>query len=362
MMQTGRKSASTLTTSKSWQEGSQASIAVNLEVATFRELQKKIPNNPVIGVFSPLWKQAKSHLLAISMNKQPGISITTSLEDPSGLDSVSTSLNSGVELLKSYVQSNATVPPFANNVESLMKLFESKTVTKTSDSVKLTLKADSEILSNLVTGVLVPGVYASRIAAQRAEISNHMKQLMLALHNYNSAHGHFPPAIVIDEKSGVARSWRVELLPYTDGYGPLYEQYRKDQPWDSEANKVVLEKMPLFYRRPGDTSINTSVFASYGKGLFFELDDKVGTNLRDVTDGTSNTIAIFEGNKQVPWTKPEEIAFDLEKGEFPPFGATNPEILIAGFGDGSVRALAKSIDLKTLKALFTKAGGEVINN
>ena len=267
-----------------------------------------------------------------------------------------------MELLKSYVQSNAKVPPFADNVDNLMKLFESKTVTKTADSVKLSLKADGEILSNLVTGVLMPAVNASRIAAQRAEMSNHMKQIMLALHIYESAHGHFPPAIVIDTASGVARSWRVELLPYMDGFGPLYDQYRKDQPWDSEANKAVLEKMPVIYRRPGDTSNNTSVFAAYGKGLFFELDDKVGTKLRDVTDGTSNTIAIFEGNKQVPWTKPEEIAFDLEKGEFPPFGATNAEILLTGFGDGSVRALAKSIDPKVLKAIFTKAGGEVVNN
>lgn len=362
LMLAGRQSASVLTQSKSWQEATKASIALKLDVTVLREVLKNAPSSPIIGVFSPLWKQAKSHLLTISLNNQAGISITSTSENPEAVEPIATSLNAGVGLLKSYVQSNSKLPPFSNNADNLQKLFDTKSLSKSSDSVTLSLSADAEVLSNLSTGVLMPAITASRLAAQRSQMTNQLKQVMLALHNYADAHGHFPPAVIIDKKSGVARSWRVELLPYIDGYGPLYEQYQKDQPWDSPANKGILEKMPILYRRPGDTTNNTSVFAAYGKGLFFEVDDPVGTKLPEITDGTSNTVAIVEGNKEVPWTKPEELAIDIEKGELPPFGATNGEILLAGFGDGSVRAVAKSIDPKVLIAIFTRAGGELIGN
>lgn len=360
MMLAGRQSASILTRSKNWQDATRASIAANLDVTAFRETMAKIPSDPILGLFSPLWKQAKSHLLSISLKNRAGISLTTIPEDPSSAETIATSLNSGVGLLKSFVQSNAKVPPLANNIVDVMKLLESKSISKSDGAVTMSLSMDAEALSKMVTSVVVPALAAGRVAAQRAEMTNNLKHAMMALHTYHDAYGHFPPAVVIDEKSGVARSWRVEILPFID-QGQLYEQYKKDQPWDSPANKPVLDKMPNIFRHPRLPvgSINSAIFAAYGKGLFFEPDDKVGKKLTDITDGTSSTIAILEGNKDVPWTKPEEILIDVQKDQFPPFGNTNNDILLVGFGDGAVHVLAKSIDLKVLKALFTRAGGEV---
>ena len=61
----------------------------------------------------------------------------------------------------------------------------------------------------------------------------------------------------------------------------------------------------------------------------------------------------------VPWTKPDDIPFD-PSGQFPPrrFLADGFNALIC---DGSVRGIKKQIDPDILKAMITRAGGEVIN-
>ena len=99
-----------------------------------------------------------------------------------------------------------------------------------------------------------------------------MKLIGLALHNYHDAFGKFPPAVVVDPVSKIPRSWRVEILPFINGPNALYPQYKKDEPWDSEANKKVLAQMPNIFRHPTQPagSTNTAIFAAYGKGLVFE--------------------------------------------------------------------------------------------
>jgi hypothetical protein len=63
----------------------------------------------------------------------------------------------------------------------------------------------------------------------------------------------------------------------------------------------------------------------------------------------------------VPWAKPGDFPFDPKKDlpKIVPPGKRN--VFQAAFVDGSVRALSTSIDQKTLKALFTRDGGEVVD-
>src|SRR5437764_1245623 len=86
------------------------------------------------------------------------------------------------------------------------------------------------ILSPALIALLLPAVQAAREAARRAQCVNNLKQLGLALHNYHSSVGAFPPGIVTTQDGnfqgnglGTWTTWSPQamLLPYVE-QSPLY--------------------------------------------------------------------------------------------------------------------------------------------
>jgi len=139
---------------------------------------------------------------------------------------------------------------------------------------------------------------------------------MLSLHNYHDTYGTFPAAYSTNEEGKPLLSWRVAILPFL-GEQALYEEFHHDEPWDSEHNMTLLAKMPRVFKAPGskaDAGMTTYLGVGGEQGVLGapanpkEPDGANGTMFGDITDGTSNTIAIVEANDTaaVAWTKPEE--------------------------------------------------------
>jgi hypothetical protein len=216
----------------------------------------------------------------------------------------------------------------------------------------------------LITYAL-PAIKAARVAAARAQSTNNLKQIALAMHNYAAAYRHLPAAIVYDRESGVPRSWRVEILPFIE-HAELYQQYKKDEPWDSPANLKVLEQMPKVFAAPGapngkEASTETSYLAIVSKdgGLTPRADGKP-PKFTDFTDGTSNTVVYAETNKLVPWTQPVDATETAAIPQAGSFRTSEPGTIVA-FADGSVRFISASIDAGVWAAMLTRSGGEIVD-
>jgi beta-lactamase regulating signal transducer with metallopeptidase domain len=188
---------------------------------------------------------------------------------------------------------------------------------------------------------------------------NNLRNLTLAMHNYHDKHKHFPPAVVIGPDGKTPHSWRVELLPDL-GQKALYDDYRQNEPWDSPANKAVLEKMPEVFRSPFDDpkSTNSGYYVFVGPGTIFE--GKYGIDISLITDGTSNTILVVESKQNVPWTRPDDIPFDADKPLPKLDGFVEGQICVA-LADGSAHRFAADKIKGQLKWLIVRNDGNVID-
>jgi prepilin-type N-terminal cleavage/methylation domain-containing protein/prepilin-type processing-associated H-X9-DG protein len=184
----------------------------------------------------------------------------------------------------------------------------------------------------VLIALLLPAVQSAREAARRAQCVNNLKQIALALHNYTSATGAFPPGIdtTVTYPFGYQgytnplatwTAWSAQslLLPYVE-QGPLYNAANFN--WNccfssgrgDAINTTVRNTRIASFLCPSDglagqQNIN-SYYGSIGTstiqypadgnttGVFRVYNSAVNcssVSLASITDGTSNTIAFGEG-------------------------------------------------------------------
>ena len=72
----------------------------------------------------------------------------------------------------------------------------------------------------ILVGLLLPAVQAAREAARRMQCSNNLKQWGVAIHNYVTGYGGFPPACFLgDDNMDRRAGLPVILLPYFEQTG-----------------------------------------------------------------------------------------------------------------------------------------------
>jgi len=111
----------------------------------------------------------------------------------------------------------------------------------------------------ILIALLLPAVQAAREAARRAQCSNNLKQISLALHNYHDANKTFPFAWMVDLTNGVAalgnvnaQVWGTRILPYLEQQA-LYDQFDSRYP--------ALTNVPIPQIQQNSTVIQTPVAA-----------------------------------------------------------------------------------------------------
>jgi prepilin-type processing-associated H-X9-DG protein len=277
----------------------------------------------------------------------------------------------------------------------------------------------------VLIALLLPAVQKVREAANRASCQNNLHQIGLALHGYHDNQGSFPSGYRCQPTSdpdytSPGWGWAALLLPYVEGDN-LAKQINFNLPVEHSDNLAARTTVLKLFVCPSDRS--TGVFTIYdkdntplaqavtnsyaachgvGPDLDEELDDGNGLFFRnsmvrmaDVTDGTSNTIAIGERAcllTQTPWAG--AVSFGTARIT-PGAPTSNPDVVEEAptqalahvavhtindpnadpedfftphtgyamflFADGSVRPVRDGIAISVLQGLATRDGGEVID-
>jgi len=165
-----------------------------------------------------------------------------------------------------------------------------------------------QTLADLIFGLLLPSVLASREAKRYDQCVGNLKRIGLAMQEYHQKYGRFPPSFVPGRDGKPMHSWRVLLLPFLDEK-ELYANYRLDEPWNGPHNIALAERMPAVYRCPSDYSADHSQ-TSYAMivGPHAISDGPTSRRIRDIKDGGSKTIMVAEAaNAGIKWTEPRDL-------------------------------------------------------
>ena len=162
----------------------------------------------------------------------------------------------------------------------------------------------------VLVALLLPAVQAAREAARRASCGNRLSQLIIAVHNYEMAHGCYP-AGTLDAKGPVANApvgyhhnWIIQILPYLEEQNAWNAIDKKVSVYAAQ-NAAVVASPPQNLTCPSSTVPLGSNLSSYA-GVHHDLEQPIDTtnngvfilNSRirydDVTDGATHTLFIGE--------------------------------------------------------------------
>lgn len=265
----------------------------------------------------------------------------------------------------------------------------------------------------VLIALLLPAVQQAREAARRMSCTNQLKQLGLALHNYHDTHGAFPYG-----SWGAASyvGWHVSILPFLEQQA-LYDQFDTTKAYNVSPNDVLRETRVDAYMCPSAVREMSEAESEFYTMHYLGVMGPVGTNpqtsgieyphnsgsgsyggfalsgmwahgevrrIRDVTDGTSNTLFVAEKSWSFPngsdskfreWTRGgrknefmipcKNIEFSINSNEVSrfnsiSFGSNHPGGCMFTQGDASVRFLSETIDYNTYLSMASMNGGEVI--
>lgn len=199
----------------------------------------------------------------------------------------------------------------------------------------------------ILVALLLPAVQAAREAARRSQCINNLKQIGIALQNYHNSNRSFPIGwLVKGRPDGYFANANTKLLPYFEETS-LHNIYRQDIVWYDQAPEVGSTVIPVFkcpssggpnpYEHKGlkslidNANLGLTDYA-YCKGAsdafcldvtgwvmggnpnftfkpgrvrpttrgIFDL--AYGASIRQITDGTSKTIAVGDASGDPKWT------------------------------------------------------------
>jgi prepilin-type N-terminal cleavage/methylation domain-containing protein/prepilin-type processing-associated H-X9-DG protein len=175
----------------------------------------------------------------------------------------------------------------------------------------------------VLIGLLLPAVQAAREAARRVQCTNNLKQLGLAVHNYESTNGVLPPAL-IQSGTGATITWtngwsaHARIMPFMEG-GNLFNgmnfALRYSLPENTTITAITVSGLLCpseINSRKGTTALTSVVNYAWNRGDWYAWGGFAGPDNRgafnvnlsrrfsEVNDGLSNTVFVSEVKTNQP--------------------------------------------------------------
>lgn len=268
----------------------------------------------------------------------------------------------------------------------------------------------------ILISLLLPAVQQAREAARRTQCKNNLKQISLAIHNYHDTFDIFPNSEVGGTGTLARASLFVAILPYLE-QGNTFTLYDPALGNSHPINMAAVSQVIPTYlcpsaplrrqipisgcdvndRAPGTYAISTGSGDPWGtlatgnphNGAIVSTASG-RTRMRDITDGTSNTLQAGEAAWNIPdylftsgpcsgqvrwgftyWSSPYPLAtafttmapFNPKSGGAAVLSRFRSEHIGGSqfaMVDGSVRFVSENISQQVLDAAGTRGGGEVL--
>ena len=271
----------------------------------------------------------------------------------------------------------------------------------------------------ILVALLLPAVQAAREAARRTSCKNNLRQIGLALHNYQGACRSLPPGwIGVDPATGEPNpeglpgwGWAARILPQLEKENMSHSLVNLNLPISDPSNQTARVTTLAVYLCPTDLgklvwelddedgngvlvdlpkSNYAGVFGTFdiedapaaGDGVFFH---NSRVRFAHISDGLSNTLMVGERSSFLgysTWTgvvpngeeamdrivgicdlppnpNPDDYDEEGEMDDFSSYHATGTQFV---FADGSIQWIAEDIDLNVYRALATRAASEIVGS
>lgn len=109
----------------------------------------------------------------------------------------------------------------------------------------------------ILIGLLLPAVQAAREAAARVSCGNNLKQIGLAMHQYELTYQALPPTRVSDQGA----TWSVLIMPYMEEQN-LYRLWDLSRPYYQQTDQARRGQVPNYFcpsRRDKETDPQVSL-------------------------------------------------------------------------------------------------------
>lgn len=211
----------------------------------------------------------------------------------------------------------------------------------------------------ILIALLLPATRSSRFAARRSQCGNNMKQIALALYNYEQTQNGLPPAYTVDATGRPLHSWRTLILPYLEQEA-LYQTIDLSKPWNDSANAKALEtNLPVLRCPEAVGLLNTTTYLAIAAPHGC-LIPKESRRLAEITDAHELTLMVIEAGEEnaVPWMAPVDADESLVLSLGPTTklhhsGGTN-----ACFVDGRTAFLRANTPAMVRRALMSISGND----